>query len=50
VLREASLEWTSDNGLVVTPVIGDKQDDPSRTLLTKIRALERAFRNSTAGK
>ena len=50
VLREASLEWTTDNGLVVTPVIGEKQDDPSRSLLEKIRRLDRGFRNLTAGR
>ena len=50
VLREVALEWTTDNGLVVTPMIGDKQDDPNTTLARNVARLKLAFRNLTAGR
>ena len=50
VLREVALEWTTDNGLVVTPMVGDKQDDPNTTLARQVARLKLAFRNLTAGR
>ena len=48
VLREARIVWDADNGLEVTPVVGDRQDDPSALLRTAINALSRGIRDLKA--
>ena len=39
VLREATISWTRDNGLTVTPVVGERSDDPDRRLIDAVRSL-----------
>jgi hypothetical protein len=49
VLREAVLSWTRDDGLVVTPQVGERLD--SDTVLARaVAALGRGIRNLTAGR
>ena len=48
VLREARIVWDADNGLEVTPVVGDRQDDPSALLRATINALTRGIRDLKA--
>ena len=48
VLREATLSWTSGDGLTVTPVIGERTDDPSTVLARTIGALARGVRDLRA--
>lgn len=45
VLREAVLSWDAQDGLVVTPVVGERSDDPGATIAHAIYALGRAFRH-----
>jgi hypothetical protein len=44
-LREAVLSWTTDDGFQVTPVIGERSDDPSAGLGLVLRRLVRAVRH-----
>lgn len=44
VLREAPISWTSDEGLLVVPSVGDRQDDPNKTFVQAISSLARAIR------
>lgn len=46
VLREAHLSWTADEGLLVTPVVGERTDDPTRTLARAVASLARSFRDA----
>lgn len=48
VLREAQIIWDAQDGLSVTPVVGERADDPSVTLRTTITALARAIRDLKA--
>lgn len=45
VLREATISWTRDSGLSVTPLVGERSDDPNRTLARSIARLARGIRN-----
>jgi hypothetical protein len=44
VLREAVINWSVEEGLTATPVVGDRQDDPSRTFAKAIASVARAVR------
>lgn len=44
VLREAVLSWSVDQGLVATPVVGDRQDDTNRLLVKAVASVARAVR------
>lgn len=50
VLRECTLSWTAGNGLEVTPTVGDRSDDPSRSLVKAVGRIARSIRNLTAGR
>ena len=45
VLREANLVWDVETGLTVTPVVGERQDDPSTMLRSTINALAKGIRD-----
>ncbi|GAB2698324.1 Gp37-like protein [Thalassiella azotivora] len=45
VLREVSLSWTVNDGLAVTPVIGDRSDDPDTLLARAVAGIARGLRN-----
>lgn len=45
VLREAVLLWNVADGFNVTPVVGDRSDDPSRIFAKAIASIARAIRN-----
>lgn len=49
VLTEASLSWTADQGVVVTPIVGDLTD-PTFTLARTVAALVRAVTDLKAGR
>lgn len=44
VLREATLTWGRD-GVVVTPTVGDRDDDPDRMFTRAVAALARRYRD-----
>jgi len=48
VLREAVLSWTRDDGLVVTPVVGDRSDDPDSVLARAVARIARGLRRQDA--
>ena len=48
ILREAQIVWDVDQGLTVTPVVGERSDDPSVTLRGTINTLARAIRDLKA--
>lgn len=48
VLREATLKWDREQGLTVTPVVGDRAEDPAETLRATINALARGIRDLRA--
>lgn len=48
VLREATLTYTRDAGLQVQPVVGDRTDDPDRTLWGAVAKTLAAVRNINA--
>ena len=50
VLREARISFGDDTGLTVTPVVGDRSDDPSRDIATVISALTKTTREIQAGR
>lgn len=39
VLREATLTWDAGNGETITPVIGERTDDPNKALAKRLRTL-----------
>lgn len=43
ILREATISWTADEGISVTPVVGDLQDNPDRTLGNFLRSLRKGI-------
>lgn len=45
VLREATLSFTADAGLVVTPAVGQRTDDPDRTTYAFLAALTKGIRD-----
>lgn len=45
VLREAVLRWDTTEGLRVTPVVGERTDDSTKTLARAIAGLGRAYRH-----
>jgi Siphovirus ReqiPepy6 Gp37-like protein len=45
VLRDVTLKWTVDNGLTVTPVIGERADDPNQIFGKAVASIARAVRN-----
>lgn len=45
VIRSATITWDRDNGLVVTPGVGERQDDPDTKLAKAIRSLWRGLTN-----
>jgi hypothetical protein len=44
VLREAVINWSVEEGLTATPVVGDRQDDPNRVFAKAIASVARAVR------
>lgn len=44
VLRECTLNWSVDQGLTVTPVVGNRQNDVTKTLVSAVSSLARGFR------
>lgn len=48
VLSEAVLTWTAAEGFTAAPVVGERQDDPNRTLARAVAAIARAVRNVNA--
>ena len=44
-LREAQIVWDAQDGLHVTPIVGERSDDPSVTLRTTINRLARSIRD-----
>jgi hypothetical protein len=44
VLREAVLSWTRDEGFRVTPLVGERSDDPDTALARAVAAVARAVR------
>jgi hypothetical protein len=45
ILREVSLTWTADEGLIITPVVGERTDDPNQTFARAVSSVARAVRN-----
>jgi hypothetical protein len=45
VLREAVLSWTAQDGLLVTPAVGERTDDPSHVLARAVARLARGVRD-----
>lgn len=45
ILREVSLTWTASDGLIITPVIGERADDPNQTFARAVASVARAVRN-----
>lgn len=45
VLRQCTIAWSADNGLNVTPQVGDRSDDPSLALAAVIAAVRRSVSN-----
>lgn len=45
VLREATITWTADDGLNVTPVVGDITDDPTQEIADAVSRLASATRS-----
>lgn len=43
VLREATLSWSADDGVVVTPSVGEIQDNPDRALGDFLRKLRKGI-------
>lgn len=48
ILREVSLSWTKDDGLTITPVIGERTDDPNMIFGKAISAIARTVRTINA--
>lgn len=44
VLREVQLSWTTEQGVEVTPIVGDRQDDPDVALRRAVNDIARALR------
>lgn len=49
-LSEAVLKWDAQSGFVATPIVGDRVDDPTRTLTRAIKSAWRAVRIDRAGR
>lgn len=45
ILREAAFSWTREEGLAITPTVGDRSDDPDKTVAKKLAALSRGIRD-----
>jgi hypothetical protein len=45
VIRECTLEWVSPDYARVTPVVGDKTNEPERVIAQRLKALARGQRN-----
>jgi hypothetical protein len=45
VLREASMTYTSENGLQIVPAVGERSDDPDKTLGDYLSSIASAIRN-----
>jgi len=43
ILREATISWTAENGVEVTPLVGEIQDNPDRTLGNFLRSLRKGI-------
>lgn len=50
VLREATITWNAAEGLTVTPVVGDRDDDPSTILAAAVQSIARGLKNITTGR
>lgn len=50
VLREARITWNVDNGVQVTPVVGERSDDTSTVLRRTIQQLARGVRDLKAAR
>jgi hypothetical protein len=48
VLREVTIRWTADDGMITTPVVGERTDDPGQALAGAVVALARATKNINA--
>lgn len=44
-LQECTLSWTADGGFVSRPRVGERSDDPDRTLAKRVVQLARTIRN-----
>lgn len=49
-LQSAKFSWTRDNGLVVTPEVGERTDDPDLQLAKKVRKLSQDITDLKVGK
>ena len=47
VLRECTLSWSADDGVKVTPQVGDRSDDPTLALTSAFASLARQLRTVT---
>lgn len=47
VLREATLTWSADDGLNVTPSVGERSDDPTSSLVRAVARLARVVRDQS---
>jgi hypothetical protein len=43
ILREATISWTADEGVGVTPLVGELQDNPDRALGNFLRSLRKGI-------
>lgn len=50
VLREVTVSWSVDQGLTVTPQVGERSNDPTQTLARAVRTLARGLRTLIAGR
>lgn len=50
ILREVTLSWSRDNGLNVTPTVGDRTDDPNRRLISYLVDVAQKVRGLIANK
>ena len=50
VLREAVLNWSRDTGFTATPIVGERTDDPSRSLARAVFSIGKRLRALQVGK
>jgi hypothetical protein len=50
ILREATLSFTSDKGLSITPTVGEIQDSPDRQVANFLKSLRKGIAQLRAGK
>lgn len=50
ILREVTLSYTRDNGLVTTPVVGDIRDSPDRTIANFLARLKKGINDLKVSK